>query len=150
MRLNPDLTRFNQEYLTYAAQVADRCQNRGLSADCMVIGTSAIIDTELDGAVGMNSGTFKNPFMIWGRYKHHWTRYTLPVSFQLHHTPMDGAHAGRFLARLQEEIDQLKQREAANHRAADLRPQKSGRSRLNDQRPEGSDSFRTLLFYSAS
>lgn len=33
----------------------------------MVIGTSAIVDTEIDGAV-MNSGIFNNPFIIWGRY----------------------------------------------------------------------------------
>ena len=44
----------------------------------MVIGTSAIIDTELDGAVGMNSGIFNNPFIIWGRYKKKWFRYYLP------------------------------------------------------------------------
>lgn len=30
----------------------------------MVIGTSAIVDTELDGAVGMNSGIFNTPFLI--------------------------------------------------------------------------------------
>ena len=34
----------------------------------MVIGTSAIIDAEIDGAVGMNSGIFNNPFIIWGKY----------------------------------------------------------------------------------
>ena len=59
----------------------------------MVIGTSAIVDTELDGAVGMNSGIFKS---------------TLKLSFQFHHTQMDGAHAGRFLRRLQESICGLK------------------------------------------
>src|SRR5699024_11301687 len=48
----------------------------------MVIGTSAIIDTEIDGAVGMNSGIFNNPFIIWGRYKKKWFRYYLPLSFQ--------------------------------------------------------------------
>ncbi len=37
----------------------------------MVIGTSAIVDTEIDGAVGMNSGIFNNPFMIWGKIKLH-------------------------------------------------------------------------------
>ena len=70
----------------------------------MVIGTSAIIDTEIDGAVGMNSGIFNNPFMIWGRYRKKLFRYYLPISFQFHHTQMDGAHAGRFLANLQNEI----------------------------------------------
>ena len=29
------------------------------------------------------------------------------ISFQFHHTQMDGAHAGRFLANLQEEINKL-------------------------------------------
>ena len=78
-----------------------------MSDDCMVIGTSAIIDTEIDGAVGMNSGIFNNPFLIWGRYRKKWLGYELPISFQFHHTQMDGAHAGRFLANLQEEINKL-------------------------------------------
>ena len=103
-----DLASFNKEYLKYTRQTARTCRDRDLSADHMVIGTSAIIDTEIDGAVGMNSGIFHNPFMIWGRYRKKWFRYDLPVSFQFHHTQMDGAHAGRFLANLQKEIDNLK------------------------------------------
>ena len=98
---------FNAEYLKYTAQVADTCQDRDLSEDSMIIGTSAIIDTEIDGAVGMNSGIFNNPFIIWGRYKKRFFRYYLTLSFQFHHTQMDGAHAGRFLANLQEEIRNL-------------------------------------------
>lgn len=77
----------------------------------MVIGTSAIVDTELDGAVGMNSGIFNNPFLIWGRYRRGLSRTTLPLSFQFHHTQMDGAHAGRFLQRLQEGILALENRQ---------------------------------------
>lgn len=99
-----DLEEFNRQYLEHTAQVAATCQDRDLSEDCMVIGTSAIIDTEIDGAVGMNSGIFNNPFLIWGRYRKKWLRYELPISFQFHHTQMDGAHAGRFLAKLQKEI----------------------------------------------
>ena len=102
-----DLNTFNQDYLKYTAQVADSCQDCDLSADSMVIGTSAIVDTEIDGAVGMNSGIFNNPFIIWGRYKKKFFRYYLPISFQFHHTQMDGAHAGRFLANLQKEINEL-------------------------------------------
>ena len=102
-----DLDDFDREYLQYTSQVADSCVNRDLSDDSMVIGTSAIIDTEIDGAVGMNSGIFNNPFMIWGRYKKKMFRYYLPVSFQFHHTQMDGAHAGRFLENLQNEIRYL-------------------------------------------
>lgn len=103
-----DLEEYNKQYLKYTVQVAENCQDRDLSNDSMVIGTSAIIDTELDGVVGMNSGIFNNPFIIWGRYKKKWFRYYLTLSFQFHHTQMDGAHAGRFLANLQNEISSLK------------------------------------------
>ena len=104
---NADLVEFNQEYLMHTVQVAETCQDRDLSADSMVIGTSAIVDTEIDGAVGMNSGIFNNPFIIWGRYRKKLFRYELPISFQFHHTQMDGAHAGRFLENLQNEINRL-------------------------------------------
>ena len=89
-----DLAEFSREYLTHTSQVAESCVARDLSENSMVIGTSAIIDTEIDGAVGMNSGIFNNPFMIWGKYRKKLFRYYLPVSFQFHHTQMDGAHAG--------------------------------------------------------
>ena len=103
-----DLAAFNSEYLQHMAQVAQTAQDRDLSADSMVIGTSAIVETGLDGAVGMNSGIFNNPFLIWGKYRKKWLRYELPISFQFHHTQMDGAHAGRFLENLQNEITLLK------------------------------------------
>lgn len=103
-----DLDAFNRDYLQYTAQVAESCADRDLSDECMVIGTSAIVETELDGAVGMNSGIFNNPFLIWGRYRKGLLRCTLPVSFQFHHTQMDGAHAGRFLENLQREINSLR------------------------------------------
>lgn len=103
-----DLNRYNEEYLKYTSEAAQSCRDRDLSQDSMVIGTSAIIDTEIDGAVGMNSGIFNNPFIIWGKYKKKWFRYYLTISFQFHHTQMDGAHAGAFLANLQKEINSLK------------------------------------------
>lgn len=71
---------FNQEYLKYSAEVAETCADRDHSEDCMVIGTSAIIDTEIDGAVGMNSGIFNNPFIIWGRYRKKCFRVTPTAS----------------------------------------------------------------------
>lgn len=103
-----NLEQFNRDYLTYTTQTAETCQDHDLSEESMVIGTSAIVDTELDGAVGMNSGIFNNPFLIWGKYRKRWFRYELPISFQFHHTQMDGAHAGRFLRNLQQEINQLR------------------------------------------
>ena len=103
-----DLAVFNREYLNYTTQVAESCEDRDLSSDSMVIGTSSIINTEIDGAVGMNSGIFNNPFIIWGKYKKKLFKYCLPISFQFHHTQMDGAHAGRLLANLQKEINELR------------------------------------------
>jgi Chloramphenicol O-acetyltransferase len=103
-----DLSGFSRDYLKYTEAVAKSCADRDLSDKCMVIGTSAVIDTELDGAVGMNSGIFNNPFLIWGRYRKRMFRYFLPISFQFHHTQMDGAHAGRFLENLQKEINRLR------------------------------------------
>ena len=102
------LERFNRDYLEYTVQTAQTCQDRDLSEDSMVIGTSAIVDTEIDGAVGMNSGIFNNPFIIWGKYRKKGFRYYLPISFQFHHTQMDGAHAGRFLENLQQEINSIR------------------------------------------
>ena len=103
-----DLERFHHDYLNNTAQVAETCRDKDLSEESMVIGTSAITDTELDGVVGMNSGIFNNPFLFWGKYRKRWLRYELPVSFQFHHTQMDGAHAGRFLQNLQNEINRMK------------------------------------------
>ena len=102
-----DIDQFNRQYLEYTSMVAESRNDRNLSGECMVIGTSAIIDTEIDGAVGMNSGIFNNPFLIWGRYRKKCLRYKLPISIQFHHTQMDGAHVGKFLANLQEVINNL-------------------------------------------
>ncbi|MBO7703643.1 MAG: chloramphenicol acetyltransferase [Solobacterium sp.] len=103
-----DMEAFHKDYLKYTSLSAEECRDIDFSEDSMVIGTSAITDTELDGAVGMNTGFFSNPFLIWGRYRKKLFRYELPLSFQFHHTQMDGAHAGRFLENLQNEISQLK------------------------------------------
>ena len=102
-----DLARFNSDYLRLTKQVTESCENHDLT-ESMVIGTSAIIDTELDGAVGINSGIFNNPFIIWGRYHRGLLKTTLTISFQFHHTQMDGAHAGSFLALVQENIRALR------------------------------------------
>ena len=102
-----DVFEFNQYYLHLASQVADSCINHDLN-ESMVIGTSALAKYEIDGAVGMYSGIFNNPFMIWGKYKRTWFKTTLTVSFQFHHTQMDGAHASMFLDRLQSEINKIR------------------------------------------
>lgn len=98
-----DLATFNTDYLRLTRQVAQSCVNHDIT-DSMVIGTSALAQYDIDGAVGMYSGIFNNPFLIWGRYRRGLLKTRLTVSFQFHHTQMDGAHAARFLDLLQKEI----------------------------------------------
>ena len=98
-----DMAAFNRDYLRLTAEVAEKCRNHDIT-DSMVIGTSALARYDIDGAVGMYSGIFNNPFLIWGRYRRHFFRRTLTVSFQFHHTQMDGAHAAMFLDRLQKAV----------------------------------------------
>ena len=106
VQFSTDLARFNADYLRLTRKTAESCENHDLT-ESMVIGTSAVVDTEIDGALGMNSGIFNNPFIIWGKYRKGLFRTTLKLSFQFHHTQMDGAHAGQFLVRLQETINRI-------------------------------------------
>ena len=99
---------FNEDYLRLTAQVAESCTEHDLSQQSMIIGTSALVDCDIDGVVGMYSGIFNNPFLFWGKYRRGLLKTTLAVSFQFHHTQMDGAHAAHFLDLLQQEIDTLK------------------------------------------
>lgn len=103
---NNDINRFNDDYLRLTRQVAESCKNHDIT-DSMVIGTSALTKYEIDGVVGMYSGIFNNPFLIWGSYRKSWFKTRLTVSFQFHHTQMDGAHAARFLDILQNNIRKL-------------------------------------------
>ena len=103
-----NLQQFNNNYLYLTREVAKNCTDHDLSLQSMVIGSSALAQYEIDGAVGMYSGIFNNPFMIWGKYKRIWFKTTLTVSFQFHHTQMDGAHASIFLDRIQSEINKIR------------------------------------------
>ena len=98
-----NLQQFNHDYQSLTAQVANDCKSSMLD-DCMVIGTSAMIQTELDCIVNQYTDQFCNPMVIWGRYHKGWQKTTLPISFQFHHVQMDGGHAARFLQLLQDEI----------------------------------------------
>lgn len=103
-----DLYEFNKNYLLGTQQVRDSCFDLDLSDNCMVIGTSAIVNVEFDAVIGMNSGIFNNPFITWGRYRLEGEKALLGLSFQFHHTQMDGLHAGRFLKNLETEIEGFK------------------------------------------
>ena len=98
-----DLQQFNRDYLELTKQAANDCRSSFLE-DYMVIGTSAMIETELDCIVNQYTDKFCNPMVMWGKYRQGLFKTTLPVSFQFHHVQMDGGHAAKFLQRLQDEI----------------------------------------------
>ena len=101
-----DLQQFNCDYLMLTKQVANECKSSFLE-DRMVIGTSAMIQTELDCIVNQYTDQFCNPMVMWGKYRKGLFKTTLPVSFQFHHVQMDGGQAAKFLQRLQEEINKV-------------------------------------------
>ena len=98
-----DLQQFNRDYLELTTQVAEECQSSFLDG-YMIVGTSAMIQTELDCVVNQYTDKFLNPMVMWGKYRKRWFKATLPVSFQFHHVQMDGGDAARFLERLQRVI----------------------------------------------
>ena len=105
--VSSDLEQFNRDYLRLTGQVHESDESFELGADYMVIGTSALAGYEIDGAVNIYAGCYNNPFLIWGKFRKRWFHATLPVSFQFHHTQMDGIPAAEFLERLQREIRQI-------------------------------------------
>ena len=105
--VSSDLEQFNRDYLKFTGQVHESGKSFELGEDYMVIGTSALAGYEIDGAVNIYAGCYNNPFLIWGKYRKKWLHTILPVSFQFHHTQMDGIPAAAFLERLQQEIQQI-------------------------------------------
>ena len=101
-----DLQQFCHDYLELTKQAANECKSSFLE-DHMIIGTSTLVQTEIDCIVNQYSGKFNNPFLAWARYRKGLFKTTLPISFQFHHVQMDGGHAARFLLRLQEEINHI-------------------------------------------
>ena len=105
--VSTDLEQFNHDYRKLTGQVHESGENYELGEDYMVIGTSALAGYEIDGALNIYAGCYNNPFLIWGKCRKKWLRATLPMSFQFHHTQLDGIPAAEFLQRLQEEIRKL-------------------------------------------
>ena len=97
---NSDLQQFNHDYLELTTKVAEECQSSFLDG-YMIVGTSAMIQTELDCVVNQYTDKFLNPMVMWGKYRKSWFKTLLPASFQFHHVQMDGGDAARFLERLQ-------------------------------------------------
>ena len=101
-----DIRQFQDKYSVLTQSASDSCESRFVD-DAMVIGTSAMIATELDCIVNQYTDKFCNPMVMWGKYRKGWFKTSLPVSFQFHHVQMDGGHGAKFLEILQHTINNL-------------------------------------------
>ena len=103
---NNDIQQFVRDYDNLTIQAINECKSSFID-DCMIIGTSAMIQTQLDCIVNQYTDKFCNPMVMWGKYRRNWVKTILPISFQFHHVQMDGGHGAYFLEQLQQEINKL-------------------------------------------
>ena len=99
-----DVAQFSKDYQMLTQKTINTCESSFLE-DAMIVGTSAMVDTELDCIVNQYTDKFCNPMVMWGKYRQHWFKTTLPISFQFHHVQMDGGQGARFLELLQKTIN---------------------------------------------
>lgn len=101
-----DIRQFKDKYSVLTQSASDSCESSFVD-DAMVVGTSAMIATELDCIVNQYTDKFCNPMVMWGKYRKGWFKTSLPISFQFHHVQMDGGHGAKFLEILQHTINNL-------------------------------------------
>ena len=102
-----DIRQFAVDYLRLTAEATHSDSDITLDDSYMVIGSSALTKCDLDAVVNVYAGCWNNPFVVWGKYRKGWFKTTLPLSFQFHHTQMDGPISTGFLNRLQEVMREL-------------------------------------------
>lgn len=66
--LKDNIAEFNNEYLRLTKEAAITCEGNTIE-DAMVIGTSALVQTELDCIVNQYTELFRNPIVMWGKYR---------------------------------------------------------------------------------
>ena len=103
-----DIYQFEADYLRITKLAQSTTEDVVLGDDYMVIGSSALTKCELDSVVNVYAGFWNNPFVVWSKYRKGWFKTTLSLSFQFHHTQMDGPISTGFLNRLQEVMNSIK------------------------------------------
>lgn len=103
-----DIHQFEIDYLRITALAQTSSEDVVLGDDYMVIGSSALTKCELDSVVNVYAGFWNNPFVVWSKYRKGLFKTTLSLSFQFHHTQMDGPISTGFLNRLQEVMNEIK------------------------------------------
>lgn len=94
-----DIQKFNEDYLRLTSEAAAECKSSSLE-DAMVVGTSAMIGTELDCIVNQYTDLFCNPMLMWGVIAVVSSNHA-PHLLQFHQVQMDGGEAARFMKLLQ-------------------------------------------------
>jgi chloramphenicol O-acetyltransferase type A len=102
-----DIHQFEADYLSITSLAERSTEDVVLGDDYMVIGSSALTKCELDSVVNVYAGFWNNPFVVWSKYRKKLFRTTLSLSFQFHHTQMDGPISTGFLNRLQEVMNSM-------------------------------------------
>ena len=102
-----DIHSFEADYLRLTDEASRSNGDITLDDNYMVIGTSALTKCELDAVVNVYAGCWNNPFAVWSKYRKGWFKTTLSLSFQFHHTQMDGPISTGFLNRLQEVMNNI-------------------------------------------
>ena len=102
-----DVRQFERDYIKITRQVYESDETYSLDDECAIIGTSAMPNCYIDGAVNQYSGVWNNTFLSWGSYRRHLMKTLLPISMQFHHVLLDGGDAVSFLNGLQTEISNL-------------------------------------------
>ena len=103
-----DIHQFEADYLRITSLAQRSSEDVMLGDDYMVIGSSALTKCELDSVVNVYAGFWNNPFVVWSKYRKGLFKTTLSLSFQFHHTQMDGPISTGFLNRLQGVMNRLK------------------------------------------
>lgn len=104
---NEDIHVFAADYLRLTAEASHANSDITLEGSYMVIGSSALTKCELDSVTNLYAGWCNNPFVVWSKYRKGLFRTTLPLSFQFHHTQMDGPVSTAFLNELQQVMNEL-------------------------------------------
>ena len=103
-----DIHQFETDYLRITSLAQSSSEDVVLGDDYMVIGSSALTKCELDSVVNVYAGFWNNPFVVWSKYRKGLFKTTLSLSFQFHHTQMDGPISTGFLNRLQEVMNTIR------------------------------------------
>lgn len=102
-----DIHQFEADYLRITQLAQTATDDVVLGDDYMVIGSSALTKCELDSVVNVYAGFWNNPFVVWSKYRKGLFKITLSLSFQFHHTQMDGPISTGFLNRLQQVMNTI-------------------------------------------